>query len=102
MRKVRTLLVLLSLVVAFSMLSAGAALAHPGGAEDAFTANGLDNNAPVGSNILSGCADGDPGSQGAINGFGAGEDCADNPNFDNPAVVAIAKNPLCPLHHAQT
>ncbi len=80
MRSLRKLLVLVSMVVVLSMLSMGVAFAHPGGAEAAFTANGLDNGAPVGSNAA---------TEGLTNGFG-------------PAFGPIGNNPLCPLHHAQS
>ena len=85
MRSLRKLLVLLSMVVVISMLSMGVAFAHPVGAEDAFTANGLNNRAPVGSNAL------DPDFPGGFNGF----------FNDSNAFDAIAANPLCPAHHPQ-
>ena len=89
MRRIRILLVLLTMVVAFSMLSVGAAFAHSNGAEHAFEANELDNSAPVGQNALQ-LDPTTPGPHpGQFKGFGTGN-----------AVAAIANNPLCPAHHA--
>ena len=64
-------------------------------------------NAPVGSHILG--AD-TPGHPGADNGFGrihvvGGENDGDEipgpggTDFGNPAVMALANNPNCPLHY---
>ncbi len=91
MRSLRKLLVLLSMVVVLSMLSMGVAFAHSSGAEAAFTANSLDNSAPVGSNALGLDPQPDP-HPGEFNGFFNGSN----------AVNAIANNPLCPAHHAQS
>ena len=82
MRLVRILVVLTAMVVAFSMLGVGLAFAHP----DAPGLAPLDNSAPVGSAINDPSA---PGFPGIVNGFG-------NPNSNS--LVAIANNPLCPLH----
>ncbi len=99
MRRVRTLLVLLSLVVVFSMLSMGVAFAVHDGPSPAF-ANAPSERpspSPVGSHLIAGGVD-NAGAQGAINGFGWD---FDDPGFDftNPGVIALGNNPNCPLHY---
>ena len=53
-------------------------------------------DAPIGSHLIAGGAD-NPGAQGAIHGFGWDFDNP-GPNTDFSATVAVANNPLCPLH----
>ena len=89
-RSLRILIVLASTFAMVLVLNVGVAFAHPGGAEDAFTANSLDNSAPVGSNIGPAAATDHPGF---VNGF---------QNSNSNAFNAIAGNPLCPLHHPQS
>ena len=78
MRSLRKLLVLVSMVVVLFMLSMGVAFAHPSGAEAAFTANGLDDSAPVATHV-------------SATGFAKG-------NFNG----VFDGNPLCPAHHPQS
>ncbi len=70
------------LALLLSVMFVGTAFAHPDGAEDAFTANELDNSAPVGSGPAN------PNTDGLTKGNGK-------------ALDAIANNPLCPAHHPQ-
>jgi hypothetical protein len=109
MRLPRKLLLLVSMVGVFSMLGAGVAFAdHTGGTEwtcddeanapEGESCGGPTNSqdligpaaqhafAPVGSNIISPSAPGNPGS---VNGF-------QNPN--SSAGDGINHNPLCPFH----
>lgn len=99
MRRVRTLLVLLSLVVVFSMLSMGVAFATHDGPSPAFgdDVSEAPSPGPVGSHLLAPGPEG-PAAPGAINGFGF--DFANpGPDFTNPATAAVVNNPNCPLHY---
>ena len=89
-RLLRRLTVFVGVLGVVMALNVGVAFAHSTGAEHAFTANGLDNSAPVGSNALGIDPQPDP-HPGQFKGFF---------NSSN-AVNAIANNPLCPAHHAQ-
>ncbi len=83
-RLLRRLIVFASVLGVVMALNVGVAFAHPAGAEHAFTANGLNDSAPVGSKAL------DPAHPGQFKGFVTGN-----------AEAAIANNPLCPAHHDQ-
>ena len=115
--KMRILMLMGSLMLLAFAVNVGIASAdHPGGTEwtcDTDQAGGGcpagDRNligpaaentlAPIGKNLLVGGAD-QPGGQGAINGFNF-DFSGGGPDFDNPAVIGVTHNPLCPLHQVE-
>ena len=101
--KMKILVLMGSLLLLVFAVNVGlASAAGPGNYVGGNEADGINTAAlagayaPVGSNLITGGAD-QPGAQGAVNGFNWDfETSTADPT--NPAVSAIARNPLCPRH----
>ncbi len=103
--KMRILMLMGSLILLVFAVNVGIASAHevPPDSGDPGDCSGPQR--PVGDSTISECVDGAPsapdgtipGAPGAENGFGF-DFGGGGIDFENPAVIAIAHNPLCPLH----